>query len=110
MLGDVPSTPFGRSEGRSVRHASARPPTLAPCPLPVLCPSDPSSAAQIFLRSNALMKRPLEQNDVKRRLLGHWGTCPGLNFAYAHATQLISELEGKGEEPDWLFITGVSLS
>ncbi|BEJ06802.1 hypothetical protein CcaverHIS641_0400710 [Cutaneotrichosporon cavernicola] len=64
------------------------------------------SAAQIFLRSNGLMKRPLEQKDVKRRLLGHWGTCPGLNFAYAHATQLISELEEKGEEPDWLFITG----
>lgn len=71
-------------------------------------PADASSAAQIFLRSNALMKRPLEQKDVKRRLLGHWGTCPGLNFAYAHTTHLISELESKGEEPDWLFVTGVS--
>lgn len=41
------------------------------------------SAAMIFLRSNGLLKRKLEKRDIKRRLLGHWGTCAGLSFAYA---------------------------
>ena len=41
------------------------------------------SAAMIFLRSNGLLKRKLEKNDIKRRLLGHWGTCAGLSFTYA---------------------------
>lgn len=72
--------------------------------------ADIRSAAQIFLRSNALLTRPLEEDDIKRRLLGHWGTCPGLNFAYAHTTSLISELEKGGEEPEWIFVTGVSLA
>lgn len=73
-------------------------------------PLMPSSAAQIFLRSNGLLTRPLEKKDIKRRLLGHWGTCPGLNFVYAHTNALISDLEKAGESPQWMFITGVCLS
>ena len=42
------------------------------------------TTAQIFLRDNFLLERPLEFNDIKPRLLGHWGSGPGVNFAYAH--------------------------
>lgn len=42
------------------------------------------SVAQIFLQDNFLLKRPLEFSDIKPRLLGHWGSCPGINIAYAN--------------------------
>ncbi len=38
------------------------------------------SAIQIFLQDNFLLEKPLLSNDIKKRLLGHWGTCPGINF------------------------------
>ncbi|HKO88645.1 MAG TPA: phosphoketolase family protein [Burkholderiales bacterium] len=47
------------------------------------------SAGQIYLRKNALLERPLALSDVKPRLLGHWGTTPGLNFIYAHLNRAI---------------------
>lgn len=40
--------------------------------------------AQLFLQDNFLLERPLEFADIKPRLLGHWGTCPGINIAYAN--------------------------
>ena len=42
------------------------------------------SVAQIFLQDNFLLERPLEFRDIKPRLLGHWGTCPGINYIYAN--------------------------
>lgn len=42
------------------------------------------AVAQIFLKDNFLLNRPLSFSDVKPRLLGHWGTCPGINIAYAN--------------------------
>jgi xylulose-5-phosphate/fructose-6-phosphate phosphoketolase len=42
------------------------------------------SVAQIFLQDNFLLNRPLEFADIKPRLLGHWGSCPGINIAYAN--------------------------
>ena len=42
------------------------------------------SVAQIFLQDNYLLQRPLEFSDIKPRLLGHWGSCPGINIAYAN--------------------------
>ena len=42
------------------------------------------SIGQIYLRSNPLMKEPFTRDDVKHRLVGHWGTTPGLNFLLAH--------------------------
>ena len=42
------------------------------------------SVAQIFLQSNFLLTRPLSFSDIKPRLLGHWGSCPGINRAYAN--------------------------
>lgn len=50
----------------------------------------------------------MSKDDIKPRLLGHWGTCPGLNFAYAHTNSLIQDLEDKGEDPDFIYVTGVS--
>src|SRR5688572_17640459 len=47
------------------------------------------SAAQIYLQANALLKEPLKPEDIKPRLLGHWGTCPGINIIYAHLNRLI---------------------
>ncbi|MEY9894400.1 xylulose-5-phosphate/fructose-6-phosphate phosphoketolase [Catenulispora sp. MAP5-51] len=49
------------------------------------------SAGQIYLRDNALLHRDLEPSDIKPRLLGHWGTSPGLSFVHAHLNRLITE-------------------
>lgn len=42
------------------------------------------SVGQIYLLDNPLLKKKLSLQDIKKRLLGHWGTTPGLNFIYAH--------------------------
>ncbi len=47
------------------------------------------TVAQIFLRDNFLLERPLIPADIKPRLLGHWGSCPGVNIIYAHLSHLI---------------------
>jgi len=49
------------------------------------------SVGQIYLKENPLLERPLELGDIKPRLLGHWGTTPGLNFIYVHLNRLIRE-------------------
>ncbi|MET0381913.1 MAG: phosphoketolase family protein [Burkholderiaceae bacterium] len=49
------------------------------------------SVGQIYLRDNPLMKRPLVPADIKRMLLGHWGTTPGQNFIYVHLNRIIGE-------------------
>jgi xylulose-5-phosphate/fructose-6-phosphate phosphoketolase len=46
---------------------------------------------QIYLKDNPLLHRPLTFEDVKPRLLGHWGTTTGLNFIYVHLNRLINE-------------------
>jgi xylulose-5-phosphate/fructose-6-phosphate phosphoketolase len=47
------------------------------------------SVGQIYLLDNPLLKEPLRLEHIKPRLLGHWGTTPGLNFVYAHANRVI---------------------
>ena len=47
------------------------------------------AAAEIYLKSNPLLREPLKPEDIKDRLLGHWGTCPGINLVYAHLNHLI---------------------
>lgn len=47
------------------------------------------ATSQIYLKQNVLHKRPLSHQDIKPRLLGHWGTCPGINFVYANVNRLI---------------------
>lgn len=47
------------------------------------------SAAQIYLQNDFLLEESLQPQDIKPRLLGHWGTCPGINLIYAHLNRLI---------------------
>src|SRR6202047_1284625 len=47
------------------------------------------SVGQIYLRDNPLLRRPLTKEDIKPRLLGHFGTTPGLNFIYLHLNRII---------------------
>jgi xylulose-5-phosphate/fructose-6-phosphate phosphoketolase len=49
------------------------------------------SVGQVYLRDNPLLEAPLRLEHVKPRLLGHWGTTPGLNFLYVHLNRLIKE-------------------
>ena len=53
--------------------------------------ADYLSAAQIYLRDNYLLREPLKREHIKPRLLGHWGTCPGVNFTNAHLNRAIIE-------------------
>jgi len=59
------------------------------------------SAAQIYLMDNPLLKEPLSLKHIKPRLLGHWGTTPGLNFIYVHLNRII-----KKNDLNVLFIAG----
>ena len=47
------------------------------------------SVGQIYLLDNPLVRGPLQAAQVKPRLLGHWGTTPGINFVYAHMNRVI---------------------
>jgi len=49
------------------------------------------SIGQIYLLANPLLREPLTREHIKSRLLGHWGTTPGLNFLYAHLNRVIRE-------------------
>ncbi len=51
------------------------------------------SVGQIYLYENPLLKEPLTLQHVKPRLLGHWGTTPGLNFIYVHLNRLINKYD-----------------
>jgi xylulose-5-phosphate/fructose-6-phosphate phosphoketolase len=59
------------------------------------------SVGQIYLLDNALLRKPLAVEHVKPRLLGHWGTTPGLNFIYAHMNRAI-----RARELNAIFVTG----
>ena len=59
------------------------------------------SVGQIYLFDNPLLREPLKEEHVKPRLLGHWGTTPGLNFIYVHLNRLI-----KKHDLDMIYITG----
>jgi xylulose-5-phosphate/fructose-6-phosphate phosphoketolase len=59
------------------------------------------SVGQIYLRNNPLLRRPLEMGDVKKMLLGHWGTTPGQNFIYVHLNRAI-----KQNNLDMIYISG----
>lgn len=51
------------------------------------------SVGQIYLKDNPLLKRPLETDDLKANPIGHWGTVPGQNFAYAHLNRVINKYD-----------------
>ena len=51
------------------------------------------SACQLYLLDNPLLKRPLEKTDIKKKIVGHWGTVPGQNFIYTHLNRLINKYD-----------------
>ena len=51
------------------------------------------SCAMIYLKSNALLRKPLEMDDIKKKLVGHWGSAPGQNFIYAHLNRVINKYD-----------------
>ena len=63
--------------------------------------ADYLSAIQIYLQGNFFLEESLRPEHIKRRLLGHWGTCPGINFTYAHLNRAIIE-----HDLQMLFILG----
>ncbi|KAF9649474.1 D-xylulose 5-phosphate/D-fructose 6-phosphate phosphoketolase [Thelephora ganbajun] len=63
--------------------------------------ADYIAAAMIFLKDNVLLEREIKPDDIKPRLLGHWGTCPGLVLTYAHLNMLIRK-----ENEKMIFVVG----
>src|ERR671916_873175 len=59
------------------------------------------TVGQIYLRDNALLREPLRAEHIKPRLLGHWGTSPGLSFVYVHLNRPIRE-----QDADVIFLAG----
>ena len=59
------------------------------------------SVGQIYLYGNPLLKQTFTTEHIKQRLLGHWGTTPGLNFIYVHLNRVI-----KKHDLDMIYITG----
>lgn len=49
------------------------------------------TVTQIYLQNNYLLRNPLKSEDIKPKLFGHWGTCPGINFVYAHLNHLVKK-------------------
>src|SRR5437867_2904742 len=65
------------------------------------CAANYLSVGQIYLLDNPLLKQPLSLEHIKPRLLGHWGTTPGLNFIYVHLNRLI-----KKHDLNMIYVTG----
>ncbi len=59
------------------------------------------TVTQMYLQDNFLLERPLQAEDIKQKLFGHWGTCPGISFTYAHVNHLI-----KKHEQSTVFVLG----
>ena len=59
------------------------------------------SACQLYLLDNPLLKRKLTRKDIKKKIVGHWGTVPAQNFIYAHLDQMINEFD-----LDMIYISG----
>ena len=59
------------------------------------------SACQLYLLDNPLLKRPLRKEDIKKKIVGHWGTVPGQNFIYTHLNRIINKYD-----LDMIYISG----
>lgn len=62
--------------------------------------ADYLAVAELYLKDNFLLERPLTPEDIKPRLLGHWGTCHGINVAYANLKSFF------GDDPNFTFVLG----
>lgn len=83
----------------------ANPAPLAPAELALIhrywCAANYLSVGQIYLLDNPLLRQPLRSEHIKPRLLGHWGTTPGLNFIYAHLNRVI-----RARDLDLIYVCG----
>ncbi|MFM7191473.1 MAG: phosphoketolase, partial [Microcystaceae cyanobacterium] len=59
------------------------------------------AAGMIYLRDNPLLREPLKPEHIKKRLLGHWGSSPGISFLYTHLNRIIQKFD-----QDLLFVVG----
>lgn len=59
------------------------------------------SAGQLYLLDNPLLKRPLVKEDIKKKIVGHWGTVPGQNFIYTHLNRVINKYD-----LDMIYVSG----
>ena len=64
------------------------------------------TVSQIFLQDNFLLERPLTFEDIKPRLLGHWGSCPGVNHVYAHLLNMQKQLDFARSDLKTAFMLG----
>ncbi len=64
------------------------------------------SAAQLYLKDNFFLEKELKIEHLKDRILGHWGTVPGLNFLYAHLNYLITRHSREKIKPSFMFMVG----
>ena len=100
---DDASTPRGRRRPRAIPRARQAP--LSPDELRKLDAywraANYLSVGQIYLLDNPLLREPLKREHIKPRLLGHWGTSPGLNMLCAHLNRVI-----KRDDLDMIYIIG----
>ena len=59
------------------------------------------SVGQLYLRNNPLLREPLKFSDIKKNIVGHWGTVPGQNFIYTHLNRII-----KKYDLDMIYLSG----
>ena len=59
------------------------------------------SACQLYLLDNPLLEKPLSESDIKKKIVGHWGTVPGQNFIYTHLNRVIKEFD-----LDMIYVSG----
>ena len=59
------------------------------------------AVGQLYLLDNPLLRRPLEQRDIKHKIVGHWGTVPGQTFIYTHLNRII-----KKYDLDMIYLSG----
>ena len=60
------------------------------------------AAGQLYLLDNPMLRRPLTRDDVKKKIVGHWGTVPGQNFVYVHLNRVIKKYDQATEETSLL--------
>ena len=59
------------------------------------------SACQLYLLDDPLLQKPLTEESIKKKIVGHWGTCPGQNFIYTHLDRVI-----KRDDLDMIYLSG----
>jgi len=94
---------LGTNMGRRPQHRAVAAPDHAGC-VELLVEERAAnylSVGQIYLYDNPLLKKPLKLEHIKPRLLGHWGTTPGLNFIYVHLNRVIRQ-----HDLNMIYITG----